>query len=201
MAEDITNLEQMLDVIQQAAVDKERVSLDTVVKAVGARSFGSLLLVCGVVMASPLSGIPGMPTTMGLFALLIAGQLLFRKQSFWLPQWLLKKSVSRSKVFKSIKWLRHPARFVDRLLRPRLPFFIRGVSLYAIAMACVIIAAGTPLMELVPFLIHGAGLALTAFGLALIAHDGLFALVAFVVTSFALGFAVYQLCKLWPNLL
>ena len=40
-----------------------------------------------------------------------------------------------------------------------------------------------PVMEVVPFSANLAGIALTAFGLAVIAHDGLLALVAFAATA------------------
>jgi hypothetical protein len=190
---EITNLEQMLDRIGKSAEGKESASLGTVVEAVGARSFGPLLLMAGIVIASPLSGIPTVPTTMGLLVLLIAGQMLFRRRYFWLPRWLLDRSVEREKFAKALKWLRPPARFIDRLIRPRLPVFIEGAAAYIIAITCVLIAASLPLMEFVPFSAHGAGLALTAFGLSLIARDGLLALIAFAVTAITYGVVLYHM--------
>ncbi|HBG07601.1 MAG: exopolysaccharide biosynthesis protein [Geobacteraceae bacterium GWC2_58_44] len=190
---DITNLQQMLDRIEQSAKDQERVSLGKIVEGVGSRSFGPLLLLAGVIMASPLTGIPSMPTTMGILVLLIATQLLFRKQHFWLPDWLLKRSVAAEKLAKGVEWLRPSARFIDRWLRPRLPVFIDGVSIYIIAIACIAIALSMPAMELVPLSAHIAGLALTAFGLSLIARDGLLALLAFVATAITFGLIVYNL--------
>lgn len=48
-------------------------------------------------------------------------------------------------------------------------------------------------MEFVPFSATGAGAALTAFGLALIAHDGLLALIAFLFTALTFGVVIYAL--------
>lgn len=189
---DITNLQQMLDRIEASAKDEERISLGQIVEAVGSRSFGPLLLMAGVIMASPLTGIPSVPTSMGLVVLLISAQLLFRRQHFWLPRWLLKRSMAADKFIKGIDWLRPYARFIDRWLRPRLPLFTDGVSIYIIALAGIAIAAGMPLMELVPFSAHIAGLALTAFGLSLIAKDGLLALFAFLATAITFGLVVYS---------
>lgn len=42
-------------------------------------------------------------------------------------------------------------------------------------------------MELIPFSAHGAGIVRTAFGLSLIAHDGLLALLAFAATRVVCG--------------
>lgn len=189
----ITNLQQMLDRMERSAVGQERVSLGSIVDAVGTRSFGPLLLLAGVIMASPLTGIPSMPTAMGLLVFIIASQLLAQKQHFWLPQLILRRSVPSQKFTKAVGWLRPAARFVDRLLRPRLSVFIEGASIYVISVACIAIALCMPVMELVPLSAHIAGLALTAFGLSLIARDGLLALLAFIATAFTFGLVLYNL--------
>ena len=183
MTQEISSLEEMLDRIDGSADDEGQVSLGKIVESVGNRSFGPLLLMVGVIMTSPLSGMTGMPTIMGVLTLLIAGQLLFQRDHFWLPRWMLRRSVGHEKVRKAVKWLRPAARFIDRWLRPRLPVFVRGASIYLISAVCVVIAVVMPMMELVPFSVHAAGLAVTAFGLALISRDGLLALIAFIATA------------------
>ncbi|WP_136523331.1 exopolysaccharide biosynthesis protein [Geomonas ferrireducens] len=192
MAREINNLQDMLDRINQSADDEGRVSLGQIVESVGDRSFGPLLLMVGVIAASPISGMPGVPTTMGIFILLIAGQLFFRREHFWLPKWVLRRSLAKEKVHTAVQWLRPSARFIDRWLRPRMSALIQGGSTYLISFVCAVIAVVMPMMELVPFSAHGAGLALTAFGLALISRDGLLALIAFAVTAVSFGVVIYQ---------
>lgn len=194
MDQELTSLEQLLDQISNTAADRDRVSLDAILEAAGHRSFGPVLLVAGLVTLAPFIGdIPGVPTIMGMLVLLTAGQLLFRRKHFWLPRWLLKQSVSRDKLCKALKWLRSPARFIDRLSWSRLTMFIQGTGIYVIAIACIAIAAAMPAMEAVPFSANGAGAALTAFGLSLIARDGLLALLALVVTAITFGLVLYHL--------
>ncbi|QWV94336.1 exopolysaccharide biosynthesis protein [Geomonas oryzisoli] len=192
MAREITTLQEMLDRIGDSADDTGRVSLGKIVESVGNRSFGPLLLMVGIIAASPLSGMPGVPTATGVLILLIAAQLFFRRDHFWLPKWLLRRSLAQEKVHKAVRWLRPAARFIDRVLRPRMPALIRGGSIYLISFACASIAVVMPVMELVPFSAHGAGLALTAFGLALISRDGLLALIAFTVTAVSFALVIYQ---------
>jgi len=192
MIQEITSLEQMLDRIDKAADEEAEISLGLIVEAVGGRSFGPLLLVAGLIMTSPLSGFPGMPTTMGVLVLLIATQLLFGKSYFWLPRWLLKRSVERSKVYRMLRFLRPSARFVDRWLRPRLTPLLSGPGIRSIAAVCIVIALAMPVMELVPFSAHGAGIALSAFALALIVHDGLLALLAFLATGVTVALVLYN---------
>lgn len=187
-------LSQLLDRIEETANRDEQISLDAILEAVGRRSFGPVLLLAGLVMLAPIIGdIPGVPSIMGVLVVLTAGQLLFHRQRIWLPRWLLKRSVAQSKLCKTLEWLRSPARFVDRLLRPRLTMFTDHAGRYIIAVVCILISAATPVMEAIPFSANIAGAAITAFGLALIAHDGLLALIAFAFTAVTGGLLVYNL--------
>ena len=190
MAHELTNLQQLLDHIADTAQHRKRVSLDVVLRAVGRRSFAPLLLLVGLILFSPLSGIPGMPTLMALLVLLVALQLLLGRSHFWLPEWMLRRSISKSKLQRALRWMRKPAAFIDRWLRPRLLFLVGRTGSYMIAVICTVIALALPLMEVVPFSATIAGMALTAFGLALVAHDGLLAVIAFAVTAFVFGLIV-----------
>ena len=122
-----------------------------------------------------------------------AGQLLLRRKHIWLPRWLLNRSVAREKLDKTLDWLRPAARFLDRWSRPRLSMFTDGTGMYVIAVASVAIALATPAMEVVPFSANVAGMAITAFGLSLIVHDGLVALLALGLTIATLGLLAYNL--------
>lgn len=187
MPQEFTSLSQLLDHIATNVQHRERISLGLVVRAVGGRSFAPLLLLVGIILFSPLSGIPGIPTIMAILVLLVAVQLLFGRSYFWLPQWTLRRSISKAKMNRALRWLAGPARFIDRWLKPRLVFLLGRPGTYAIAGICAIIALALPVMEVVPFSATVAGMALTAFGLALVAHDGALALFAFVVTVLVFG--------------
>lgn len=192
-ANETANLEELFDQIGKAAPGEDRVSLSHMLEAFGRRSFGPLLLLAGLVTISPVGDIPGVPTMMAIFVALISGQLLFRRSSFWLPRWLLNRSVSRPKLETAIRWLRRPARFVDRLLRRRMTTFTDGPAMVAIVVACIVIALSMPPMELVPFTGTIAGLLLCGFGLSMTAHDGLLALVTLGLTCLVLGLAAFHL--------
>ncbi len=187
-------LRDVLDALAAAPdAGSDHVSLGDIVESIGRRSFGPLLLVAGLLAVSPLTGIPGMPTTLGMLVALIAGQLLLRRKRLWLPHWLENRRIHREALCKCVKWLRRPARVVDRFLEPRLEGVTRRGGLYTIALVCTIVGVGMPSLELVPFSAHIAGLAITAFGLALLAHDGLVGLVALAITSGACAYAALQL--------
>lgn len=185
------NLNEMLDLIVETSQDKKEVAFEDLLKATGRRSFGPLLVLCGVVLIAPLVGdIPGVSTSVGLVVLLISVQLLAGRTHFWFPKWIRHRAVKAVTVRKAVKAIRRPARAVDRLLRHRLEMFVHGAGTHAIAAVTCAIALVTPGMELVPFSAIAGGAILTSLGLALIAHDGLMAVVGFVFAVVALGLLV-----------
>lgn len=60
------------------------------------------------------------------------------------------------------------------MLRPRLSLLASNGGAIVIAAVCLLLGLSMPVMELVPFSATAAGLAVVAFGLALVAIDGLF---------------------------
>lgn len=190
----ISDLEQMLERISEAAQQRGRVSMDAILDEVGRRSFGPMLLLAGLLAVAPVLGdIPGVPTIVGVFVVLIAGQVVFRRKQIWLPRWLLNRSVRQEKLCKALEWMRKPARFIDRLLRPRLEVLTSAQATYAMAIVCILIGVTMPAMEVVLFAANVAGAALSAFGLSLIARDGLLALLGFIFTAATAGVIAYGL--------
>lgn len=188
MNEPLHDLEQLLERIGDLAQHNEEVSIGMVVDSIGGRSFGPLLMLIGITLFSPLSGVPGMSFFMATFVLLIAGQMLLGRKHFWLPHYILDRSVEHGKLEKALGWLAKPARAIDRVLKPRLTFLVHNGGAYGVAAVCVVIGLCMPFMELVPFSASAAGLALLALGLALVVHDGLLVLLA--LTLFAATFAL-----------
>ncbi len=183
-----TNLEQLLDKLGHAPDDGDKITIGGIVETVGRRSFGPLLLVTGLLAASPLAAVPGIPTTLGLLTAIIAVQMLLRRDRFWLPKWITNRHLPHDKFCKGLAVMRKPARVIDRFLKPRLEIVTRQAGLYTVALICSLIGVAMPSLEIVPFSAHIAGLALTAFGLALIAHDGLLGLIALAITAGAVTF-------------
>jgi hypothetical protein len=179
-----SNLQELLQHLQQTSADSERIALADLMEATGQRSFGPLLFLPGLIALSPLSGIPGLPSTVALMVALIAGQLLCGRRHIWLPHWLLARSLSRGQFEHTLQVVYPMARWVDRMVQPRLTLFTRGPALYANVLLCLLIALSMPPLELIPFANSINGAALAALGLALFAHDGVLALLAF---AFSIG--------------
>lgn len=181
----IHDLESLIDRVEQLTYTNGEVCLKDIIDIVGTRWFGPLLIVPGLVMIVPGVGdIPGVSALMGLVVLLLSVQAIFDRSTVWLPRWLATRPVGETRVKRAIKWLRRPAVWLDNMTKRRLTWAVRHSSMYVIAATCILIAAMTPFLELIPGSAMLAGFAITNFGLALLAHDGLIALVAI---CFSLG--------------
>lgn len=191
---DPTTMKQLLDRIRASGEGVEQVSVADILEAVGERSFGPVVLLAGLITLAPLIGdIPGVPTLLGLVVVLTLGQLLFQRHSIWLPSWISGRQVPRGKLVKGVDWLQKPARFLDRVTKPRLTFLVNGPGLYVMALICMAVALAMPAMEVVPFSANGGGAALMTFGLAIVARDGLVALIATAITGLTLLFILSTL--------
>lgn len=178
------SLQDLLERIREISQKKEDISVGDIIEMAGERSYGPLLLIAGLATLAPIIGdIPGMPTVLGTIVFLFSAQLLFGKKHFWLPTFLLNRSISNKKLNKALRWMEKPAIFIDKLLKPRFRVLVRDTAVYVIAFMCLMIASVMPIMEFVPFSANAAGAALTVFGLALIARDGLLLLLALLLTA------------------
>lgn len=190
----IESLEQLLERISETEAEGDQATLKDILQVIGNRSFGTFLLLAGIITLAPIIGdIPGVPTLMAIIVFLTSIQLLLNKKGLWLPDFLLNRSADKKKLHKTMKKMKTPAQYIDRLLKPRLIYLVNNSMIYVIAVICLGIALVMPVMEFIPFSANLAGVALTSFGLALIARDGLLALIAYVFTAGIIVLGVFYL--------
>ncbi len=179
------NLEGVLDQILLACDrdSSEWVSVKDVMETIGNRSFGPLLLVPGLIGLSPIGAIPGLPGIMAVIVIFVSVQILFGRDHAWLPGFLTRRAMKVDSVKHGIAVIRPYSRRVDRLLMPRMTLLTRGVFFYVNAAACLLVALVQPVIELVPLAGIVPNAAIVAFALAIMAHDGLWALIALAFTG------------------
>lgn len=184
----------LIDDLDEAAADNgAKVSVEEILDTVGRRSFGPLLLLAGLLGMTPVAGIPSVPSIIAIMVLLVAGQMLIGRETIWLPKFLLRLSVKAEKLRGAAKIARKPAGFVDGLVRPRLAVMTGLLVERLVALVLVVVAAATPPLELLPFVAFFPSLAIVAFGLGLVARDGLMVLLSLLIALGIFGFAGWQL--------
>jgi hypothetical protein len=157
----------------EKAGGQEEVTVAQIVGEIGSGAFGPLLLVPALILVSPASGIPGMPTIGSLVISLVAVQMLLGREEVWLPAFVRRRSIARSRMERVLSFLRKPAGVIDRFTRERLVFLTRPPFIVLPALFSSLMVVMAPAFETVPFSV--------LFALAMLARDGLMALLAVAV--------------------
>lgn len=184
-------LEHLIERLEDAGKrGRTKVTIGEILDVIGPRAFAPLLVLVGLLITSPLSGIPLFPTVVGVIVVLTAVQIMCGRSNVWLPRPLLRLAVPKTRLRAALSWLHTPARLIDRYTVPRLQRWVHGASVYIVAIVCMLLAAFMPIMEFVPFSATLAGIMLTTFGVALVAHDGLICVLAYGLMA-ALVFVLF----------
>ena len=183
------SIEDVLDCVEEAGDGEERVSVSDIVDRIGDGAFAPLMLVPALVMISPVTAIFGVATFCGAIIVLITVQMVIGRETLWLPGFIRTRTVSGAKLDRATGWLAGPARFVDRLTRKRLSRLVEPPLDRLWAALCMALALVVPVFELVPMSATVIATAIALFGLAMLAKDGLFAILGLS----ALGGALWLL--------
>lgn len=185
-------VETLLDELGQAGSRAEKVRVAEIVDAIGDDGLGALILVPALIMISPASGIPGLSTAGAVIILLAAVQMAAGRDTLWLPGFLSRQTIARSKLDTATRWLEPIARWIDKLTRKRLtPLVRRPLNLLPLAI-CIGIACVVPVMEFVPFSASLAACAIAFFGLGFVAEDGLLVAIGLAIAAGVGAFVWYM---------
>lgn len=189
---DPKTLTHLLDSLHDAGA-AEVVTVQDILDQIGDRSIMPVVLAIALVLVSPLSGIPGLPTLSALILILVMGQALVRRQHLWLPPVLRNRRVSGRRLQAAIARLRRPAAWIDRHSHPRLRSLTSGPLRGLTLVLCMVVPVSWPALELLPFVTSiGAGaVAMMSFGL--LTRDGLYVLWGYGVVACMCGALVLVL--------
>lgn len=197
------NLEAPLlsEVIEAAFARKEgdpEQTIGDLIHRASSRGFGVALFITALPVAAPATP-PGVSVPFGILVLLLAFQVLARRESPWLPAWIEKKKIKAAKKpSKFVGFMVGFTRFVERFLAARWTFMLRGGLFFGLVIPVVILSAIVMLVPL-PITNSLASLAVVLIGLAMIEDDGWFAVggvlvglaIAGLVAAFGVAVAQY----------
>ena len=183
---DIETANGLLDEIGSLTEKNAPVSLGDVVQRIGPRGFGPLLFLPAIVVASPLGGIPGVPSLFALVILLIAAQVLLGRQHIWLPAVLENRQITAEKLYSATQKARPVARRMDRWLGRRLAKLVTRPAKMFAALCVIALCLLVPPLEIIPFAAALPMLAIALIGLAFTARDGILMLVGLCLAGVAL---------------
>lgn len=147
------------------------VSIGDLVKTLGSRGYGFILLVLDLPNLIPLP-LPGLSTIFGIPMALIALQMIFREKHPWLPKMVLNRTIDQKNFERMVNKSRPYLQKLERVLRPRYVLmaypFMRPLIGFSILVMAAVMALPIPFGNFV----LAVPIALIALGL--IERDGLF---------------------------
>ena len=173
-------------------VDGTETDLKTIVEAFGDRAFGPVMILCSLFLMTPIGAIPGLPAAFGLIIIVFALQLLFRRETPWMPNVLRRIKISDAKLEKTRKTVSPVLRRIDSVIKARLPVMISGPAQVLTALLSIILALTMIPLGVVPFGVVAPAFIIGLFGLGITARDGLLILIGFFL-SLGVAFGVLNL--------
>nr|WP_314257305.1 exopolysaccharide biosynthesis protein [uncultured Devosia sp.] len=186
-------LTELVDDLKQRVEAGERISIGLIQRIAGGRAAGPILLLPALVVVSPLSAIPGVPTIVGLNTILVAGQVALGRDHLWLPNWLTKRAVPSKYGARLLKYLGRFSQVADGIAKPRAKAVIAPLTRRVGAGICVAVACLMPAMEIIPFTSTWAAGIIALYALAITARDGFLTLawLALVVAVVSVALLVF----------
>ena len=166
-----------------AATSAGSISLALLAQVLGNRSTGALLLFLALPMVLPIPA-PGISVVFGVPLMLISAQLLFGRETLWLPQRFASRSINRDQLDVYIQRAMPVVRRMEKLVKPRLVQMTRGLALRVVGAMCLVLALiitlPVPFGHLVP------GAAISAMALGLMERDGFMTVLGLLIGGLAL---------------
>ena len=171
-----TPLQSVLEQVAATLDGDDSVDLKTVVEAFGDRSFGPIMILCGLCMMTPLGALPGIPPAFGVIVIVFALQLLFRRNTPWMPEILRKVKIPADKLLKVQKKVQPVLAKIDGIIRPRLKWAATGPMQVLISVFAIILSLTFFPLGMLPFAVVAPATIILLFGLGITARDGVLTL-------------------------
>ncbi|WP_118133578.1 exopolysaccharide biosynthesis protein [Oceanicella sp. SM1341] len=181
------SLTEVLDTFADAG-EGDQVRVDDMLGSVADRSLGVLLALFGLVALIPVIGsIPGASIALGTLVLLAIANSLLGRGALRVPGFIGRREVQRDKLEAGVERARPWVRKVDAVLSQRLELLaVSRPARVVIALCAAALAVAMYPLAVVPFGVTAPAAGLLAFGLALMARDGFFALAGYALAAVTL---------------
>ena len=170
-----------------------KVSVQDMLAEVGDRSYAPLVLLITVLLITPVSGIPGVPTIGACLIVLITAQWLVGRKHLWLPEFLLRRSISAERLTKGIDWFKPAADWVDGHARKRFRVLTIPPMVLVTKLVIIGVAVTWPVLEILPMVTSIGALALSLLAFGLMVRDGLWLAAGYATIGASAGLVIWLL--------
>lgn len=195
MPSDNSGLGEVVGELREAsrASGGDRVCVGDLVDALDERGIGAALAILPLLELSPIGGIPGFPTLLAVSLGAITLRLLLGYEHLWVPSWIRRRSLSSSRVEKTLEWLTPVAARIDKRLEERVTRLVGPAGRRAACLVILCLLVIVPPLEVIPFATSAPMIVIAFFGLGLLFRDGLLMAIGFAGAVAATAFAGWLL--------
>ena len=149
-----------------------KVTVDDIHHGFGDRSVAPLLLVPALLGASPVAGVPSVPTLLASLIAIIAVQAAAGRHRFWLPGLIAHRSVKAGRLEGAACKTMRFSRWLDKLFKARLRGLTGRTADRLVCVLVVLLCVMVPPLEFLPFVAIVPSLAIALLATALLTRDG-----------------------------
>lgn len=164
----------------QRRISEDSVPLGQILDSLGTGATGIFMLLIGAAAL-----VPGTAPVFGIVLCLIALSLIAGRKVPWLPPWLRRRRISRDDLHGITARVVPRLRWLERRLRPRQQYLLRGPMLRLLGLACL--SNGVLIVLPIPFGNTAPALAAILLALGLATGDGLIALAGLFLSVIAVA--------------
>ncbi|WP_244641036.1 exopolysaccharide biosynthesis protein [Allosediminivita pacifica] len=163
----------MVDRLRELAQDRDQVSFDQLVQTMGQQGNAPLLMVCALLMISPIGMIPGVGGALGVVVAIVGFQILMRQTRIDLPHFIGKRCIPARHIRKTADKIHPAADFLRRFLHVRLTSLAEGRASLSVVAVILMLGGGSLLvLGAIPVATPLIGLPVAVYAFGIIARDG-----------------------------
>lgn len=164
---------ELVDRLYDLADGRDCVSIETLVRTIGAQGHAPLLLIAGLFMILPIGMIPGVGGALGLIVAIIGLQMLLDRNGVTIPRFFGKREISAERITNLAERIRPVFEWLRRRLKVRMEYLSTGkISLSIIAVILILTGGSLLVLGAIPVVVPMMGLPIILFAFGLFARDG-----------------------------
>ncbi|WP_018690295.1 exopolysaccharide biosynthesis protein [Ahrensia kielensis] len=172
-------LSRIVDEVKSGCEDAtDKIKVTDLLSIIGDKSLLPAMLLPALIVATPLSGIPGVSSVGGLIIALFSFELIFNFREIYLPKKLRSHSIDPDKLSRSIDRITPIIKWIDKHSRSRIQFLFHRPFIWIPQLVCLLTGLSMPFLEFVPFSSSIAAIGVTLLVISMLTEDGLFFLLA-----------------------
>tara|TARA_R100000322_G_scaffold66272_7_gene41547 strand:+ start:5218 stop:5793 length:576 start_codon:yes stop_codon:yes gene_type:complete len=178
--------------LERLAQDKECVTVDQLVRTIGAQGHAPLLMIAAIFLILPVGMIPGVGGVLGTLVAVIGFHMLLGNRKIALPRFMRDRELPADRICHAAQRVRPALHWLRRHLHVRMEY-LSGSRVSLTIIALLLMASGASMLVLgaLPIAAPIMGLPIAVFAFGILARDGAVVLAGYLMVIAAFAALIY----------